>query len=91
MPGSTRTASPSSATELSNEKFVMKVPARTIPPFILAHDLPRGLIHAGQALLTYVLMLSVMTFNAAFLIAIVAGLGVGEMVFGRMGNGRHNH
>ncbi|KAG6911780.1 hypothetical protein DXG01_000026 [Tephrocybe rancida] len=34
--------------------------ARTIPPFILAHELPRGLFHAGQALLGYVLMLSIM-------------------------------
>ena len=33
---------------------------RTIPPFIAAHDLPRGAIHALQALIGYALMLSVM-------------------------------
>lgn len=33
---------------------------RIIPPFILMHDVPRGLIHAGQSLLIYILMLAVM-------------------------------
>lgn len=61
---------------------------RTIPPFILAHDLLRGLMHGFQALLTYSLMLAVMTFNAAYIISIIIGLGIGEAVFGRMGNSR---
>lgn len=61
---------------------------RTVPPFIWAHDLPRGLLHAGQSLLSYALMLAVMTFNAAYVISIVVGLGMGEAIFGRMGNGR---
>jgi len=58
---------------------------RTVAPFILAHDLPRGALYALQALLAYVLMLAVMTFQAALIIAILAGLGVGEVLFGRMG------
>lgn len=33
---------------------------RTIPPFIPAHDLPRGIMHGAQALLGYLLMLAVM-------------------------------
>ena len=33
---------------------------RVIPPFIPMHDVPRGLIHAGQSLLVYTLMLAVM-------------------------------
>ena len=33
---------------------------RTIPPFLWAHDLPRGLLYAGHALLGYLLMLAVM-------------------------------
>jgi len=33
---------------------------RLIAPFIPAHDLPRGAIHAVQALLGYTLMLAVM-------------------------------
>ncbi|KAG6902819.1 hypothetical protein C0995_011306 [Termitomyces sp. Mi166 len=41
---------------------------RTIPPFIFAHDIPRGLLHGGQALLAYVLMLSVIvSINVASL------------------------
>ena len=31
---------------------------RLIPPFILAHDVPRGVMYALQALLSYTLMLA---------------------------------
>ncbi|KAF9456153.1 Ctr copper transporter family-domain-containing protein [Collybia nuda] len=61
---------------------------RTIPPFIPSHDVPRGIMHGIQTLLGYLLMLAVMTFNAAYIISIVVGLGLGEVIFGRMGNGR---
>ncbi|KAL1691918.1 Ctr copper transporter family-domain-containing protein [Schizophyllum commune] len=61
-----------------------------IPPFILSHDLSRGAMFALQALMSYVLMLAVMTFNAAYLISILAGLGIGEAIFGRWkGVGAH--
>ncbi|KAF9476563.1 CTR copper uptake transporter [Pholiota conissans] len=53
------------------------------PPFIPAHDIVRGILHAGQAALSFAFMLAVMTYNAAFIICIVAGLGIGEMLFGR--------
>lgn len=33
---------------------------RTVPPFIAAHDVSRGAIHALQALLGYILMLAAM-------------------------------
>lgn len=33
---------------------------RSLPPFILSHDLPRGAIFALQSLLAYALMLAVM-------------------------------
>lgn len=34
--------------------------SRSSPPFILSHDLPRGVAFAFQALLAYILMLAVM-------------------------------
>ncbi|KAF8529461.1 Ctr copper transporter [Gautieria morchelliformis] len=52
-------------------------------PFIPAHDFARGAMFAGQAALSYALMLAVMTYNAGYIIAIVLGLGVGEVLFGR--------
>ncbi|KAJ7112860.1 Ctr copper transporter family-domain-containing protein [Mycena crocata] len=58
-------------------------PTLQAPPFILAHDFPRGVLYALQALLGFVLMLAVMTFQVAYIIAVVAGFGVGEMLFGR--------
>jgi len=33
---------------------------RTIPPFIPAHDIVRGILHAGQAALAFTFMLAVM-------------------------------
>lgn len=53
------------------------------PPFTLAVDLPRSLLFGFQAFLSYLLMLAVMTYNAYFFIAILVGLIVGELAFGR--------
>ncbi|EGN94356.1 hypothetical protein SERLA73DRAFT_62381 [Serpula lacrymans var. lacrymans S7.3] len=64
---------------------------RIIAPFNLKHDVIRGLYHALQALMLYALMLAVMTFQAAYIICIVAGLGIGEMLFGRIGRGVKTH
>ncbi|KIM88492.1 hypothetical protein PILCRDRAFT_814390 [Piloderma croceum F 1598] len=50
--------------------------------FTPAQNIPRGAIHALQALLGYFLMLAVMTFQAGYLIFIVVGLGLGEILFG---------
>ncbi|OCH86241.1 CTR copper uptake transporter [Obba rivulosa] len=59
------------------------VTMRGAPPFILAHDLSRGIVHATQSTLKFAFMLVVMTFQVSFIIAIVVGLGVGETLFGR--------
>ncbi|KAM5538233.1 hypothetical protein V8D89_008120 [Ganoderma adspersum] len=64
-------------------------PIRTFPPFIPSHDIPRGALFAFQALLYYVLMLAVMTFQAGYLISIVAGLTIGEVLLGRFGAKSH--
>ena len=40
--------------------FVIRRAARTVEPFILSHDLPRGILYALQAFLAYTLMLAVM-------------------------------
>ncbi|KAF7289998.1 hypothetical protein HMN09_01304500 [Mycena chlorophos] len=58
--------------------------ARAPAPFILSHELSRGALAGVQTTVHYVLMLVVMTFNAAFLISVVLGVVVGEVVFGRM-------
>ncbi|KAL0950889.1 hypothetical protein HGRIS_007648 [Hohenbuehelia grisea] len=58
---------------------------RTIAPFIPSHDFARGAMYAGQTLLAYILMLAVMTFQAAYIISIIVGLAMGEILFGRIG------
>jgi len=58
--------------------------SRTVTPFIAAHDIPRGILYSFQMFIMYLLMLAVMTFQAAYLISIVLGLGIGEMLFGRL-------
>ncbi|KAG8812814.1 hypothetical protein FRC19_002876 [Serendipita sp. 401] len=55
-----------------------------IPPFMFTHDLARGAFVVFQTAITYGLMLCVMTFNAGFIISILIGLGVGEVLFGRL-------
>jgi len=64
---------------------------RTIPPFIAEHDIPRGILFAFQMFLGYLLMLAVMTFQAAYLISIILGLGIGEAVFGRVSRLSSSH
>ncbi|ESK87360.1 copper transporter [Moniliophthora roreri MCA 2997] len=64
---------------------------RTSSPFIPAHDIVRGIMQAGQAALGFALMLAVMTFQLAFLLSIVIGLGVGETLFGRFSVSAHIH
>ncbi|KAI0690691.1 Ctr copper transporter [Cytidiella melzeri] len=72
------------ATTTQSRHLLRKGRASASLPFVASHDLPRGAIFAFQALLTYVLMLAVMTFQAAYIISIVVGLGIGEVLFGRM-------
>jgi len=60
-------------------------PQRLSAPFIPRIELQRGALRAGGAVLGYVLMLAVMTFNAGLILSIIVGLGVGEVVFGRFG------
>jgi len=63
---------------------------RTVPPFILAHDLPRGIVYMLQATIAYLLMLIAMTFQVGYFVSIIAGLGVGEVLFGRWAFGSHH-
>lgn len=56
---------------------------RTVPPFIPAHDISRGILHAAQSALTFVFMWTAMTYQASFILAMVIGFGVGEAMFGR--------
>ncbi|KAF9451780.1 hypothetical protein P691DRAFT_806879 [Macrolepiota fuliginosa MF-IS2] len=61
------------------------LPLRTIPPFIARIDIPRGILYGFKRLLGFILMLAVMTFHAGYFISILAGLGLGEILFGRIG------
>jgi len=67
------------------KEIAVKPRQRISPPFIPSHDIPRGIIYMFQAALAYALMLAVMTFNAAYAISIILGLGIGEGLFGRIG------
>ncbi|KAI0691825.1 CTR copper uptake transporter [Cytidiella melzeri] len=59
------------------------VTLRNGPPFIASHDILRGVIYAGRVALLYALMLAVMTYQVGFILSIVVGRGVGEVLFGR--------
>ncbi|KAI0270453.1 Ctr copper transporter [Gloeopeniophorella convolvens] len=52
-------------------------------PFIVAHDVPRGLMKIAMAGINFLCMLAVMTFQLGFIFSIVVGFGAGEALFGR--------
>ncbi|RPD53263.1 CTR copper uptake transporter [Lentinus tigrinus ALCF2SS1-7] len=67
------------------------VTMRSGPPFILSHDVTRGITHAIQAALHFAIMLVVMTYQVGFIISIIVGLGVGEALFGRFASHAGHH
>ncbi|CAE6352009.1 unnamed protein product [Rhizoctonia solani] len=70
-------------TSLTSQSNAPRVPRPTLPPFIWSHELARGGMQILQSFFGYALMLAVMTFNVAYIISILLGLGVGEVLFGR--------
>jgi len=69
-----RTPAPSRAAQL---------PPDVALPFVLAYDVPRGIIRIGLASINFLFMLTIMTFQLSFIISIIIGLGIGEALFGR--------
>jgi len=67
----------------SSTQFVNALTMRTVPPFVFWHDFTRGIMYLGHAALQFAFMLAIMSFQVGFILAIVAGLGVGETLFGR--------
>lgn len=57
-------------------------------PFRLGTDVPRGLLYMLLSIIHFALMLVVMTFQLWWIISVIVGLGVGEMLFGRFGADR---
>ncbi|KAG1757900.1 Ctr copper transporter [Suillus lakei] len=86
-----KTKDPSDKIDVVEEAFpaLSTTPVRSrprlVPPFIPMHDIPRGIFQAVQSLFSYALMLAVMTFNASYIISVVLGLAIGEVLFGRIG------
>ena len=76
--------SPSYAEEASSANRVTPGPRGLIAPFVLSRELARGGFMFFHSLISYVLMLIVMTFNAGFILSLVIGLGVGEFLVGRV-------
>lgn len=58
--------------------------APLLAPLEPTRDLIRGAMQATQSLIGFFMMLSIMTYNAAFLISVILGLGIGEFIFARL-------
>jgi len=52
-------------------------------PFLLSHAWARGSLQMIQATLGFLFMLAVMTYQVGFILSLVLGLGIGEMLYGR--------
>jgi len=76
--------SPSLTEEAASGNRVTTGPRGLIAPFVLSRELARGGLMSFHSLISYVLMLIVMTFNAGFILSLVIGLGVGEFLVGRV-------
>jgi len=74
-----------SSSDASQSRFGWRWHHAQAPPFILAHDISRGILQIVIASINFLLMLTVMTFQVGFIFAIVVGLGIGEALFGRYG------
>lgn len=74
-----------SSDDASSVKSVNAVKAPRVLPFVTKIEIKRGINRAVGGLFMYTLMLAVMTFNAAFILSIIVGLGIGEIAFGRFG------
>jgi len=61
------------------------------PPFIPAIDIPSSLLFMLEAFVGYMLMLAVMTYNVWWFIAVLLGLGAGQLAFGRYSKGHVGH
>lgn len=80
----------SKSIESGRDYLINANPVPLVPPFEPMRDSVRGAMQAVQSLIGFFLMLSIMTYNAAFLISIILGLGIGEVVFARLGrSGAH--
>ncbi|KAF8126326.1 CTR copper uptake transporter, partial [Boletus edulis] len=62
-----------------------------LPPFVPEFDITRGVLFTAQKFLQILLMLTVMTFQFAFVVSIAIGSGVGEVLFGRFLTSSHEH
>ncbi|KAF8761724.1 Ctr copper transporter family [Rhizoctonia solani] len=81
----------STGSQASSEFTICPLPAqrkRSMPPFSWSYELTRGGLFIVQSFFVYAIMLGVMTFNAAYIISIVAGTAVGEILFGRFAAGQ---
>ncbi|EKM57468.1 uncharacterized protein PHACADRAFT_251128 [Phanerochaete carnosa HHB-10118-sp] len=68
-------------------EMAVDYPAAPHNKFILSNELARGVLNGADTTLHYLLMLVAMTFNASYIISIIAGSVVGEVAFGRLNRG----
>ncbi|KAG9123224.1 hypothetical protein FRC07_000079 [Ceratobasidium sp. 392] len=80
------TSSPGSTLQSSPTFSLQPLPVqrqRMMAPFSWTHELIRGVLFVVQSFFLYTIMLGVMTFNAGYIISIIAGSAIGEVLFGR--------
>ncbi|KAG8695731.1 hypothetical protein FRC09_008969 [Ceratobasidium sp. 395] len=80
------TSTPGSTLRSSPTFSLQPLPARrqrVMAPLLWTHDLARSALFVIQSFFLYAIMLGVMSFNAGYIISIIAGSAIGEVLFGR--------
>ncbi|OCL11480.1 hypothetical protein AOQ84DRAFT_287144 [Glonium stellatum] len=62
---------------------VVQSPVRHVQPWRFSVDVPRAFLAVVTGGVGYLLMLAVMTFNVGYFMSVLAGIFIGELVFGR--------
>ncbi|CAE6446477.1 unnamed protein product [Rhizoctonia solani] len=80
---STTTTASSRASPALNTQPLPTQRRRSMVPFLWSYELIRGGLFIVQSFFVYAIMLAIMSFNAAYIISIIVGTSIGEILFGR--------
>ncbi|KAG6917201.1 hypothetical protein DXG01_003405 [Tephrocybe rancida] len=81
--GRTRKSKAENCCETPKLRDIILMRGGTAAPFVLEHAWAQFVLHCAKATFNALFMLTAMTFQLSFILSLVIGVGVGEMMYGR--------